>query len=128
MAEHLVEDESSFGPNFSHIQFLHWPYLDNVVQHYNFNLKLYLVEERIPPNFKFYETERQPMILVPLFNATERLKALEEYFNDMRMEYPYHSLSHDLPVFDFPESWIKEKTEVLRYEKGRLVEIKYNYV
>lgn len=112
----------------SHFQYLHAKYLQNVKQHFKFNYDLYLAEKEIQPNFKFYEYEEQPMILIPLFNAVERIKALEHFFDELQMDFPCHIIfASDFPKFNFPNAWIKEKTEKLIY-KGKAIQIKYKYI
>lgn len=112
----------------SHFQYLHISYLENVMRHFKFNYDLYLAEKEIHPNLKFYEYEDQPMYLVPLFNAAERLKALEPFFVELHIDFPGDIVfGPDFPKFNFPDCWIKEKTEeVIRH--GKAVQFNYKYV
>lgn len=114
--------------NFSLFQQLHISYLQNVRFHFDFAYKLYIAEKKIPDNFKYYETELQPMILIPLFNATERMKALKEFFDKHIGEYPDDIISAEtFPKFNFPSCWIKEKKEELVFA-GKKIQLTYKYV
>lgn len=113
----------------SNFQYLHGGYLSNVLGHFRYCYKLYIDEKQVHPNLKFYETEDQPMYVIPLFNATERLKALEKYFDEFKFtDFPRHIIfDEEFPKFSFPQSWIKQKTEVLETGK-ETIQLTYNYV
>lgn len=108
----------------SYIQEIHEDFLFNLTQRLTFEIEIRYMEHGGNPN-----PWEQPMYITPMFNIVEKIKAVESYFDEFNVIFPFEDVyRHPLDMRNvIPPEMIKVKEEEFLY-RGGIIKIIYNYV